>query len=162
MLSDDDETPPVITFALENGRRRPVLLPTPSPIVTPTPVLTPRPTLTLKKPPFGRPPGSLTITELVERVTSDVRRATLAELEHRQAELRAEIGAEIKAATSLGLAALVVNTLAIVTVLVALAFSHGLLTLGSALALAAIAAGAAAVLKLARRPPATPAQPAPR
>jgi hypothetical protein len=161
MQSDDDETPPVITFALENGRRRPVLLPTPSPVVTPPPVLTPRPTP--KKAPFGRPASSLTISELVERVTSEVQRATTDELERRHAELRAEIGAEIKAATSFGLAAIVMNALAIVTVVVELAFLRLLPAGGAALALTAISVVFAAALKVgARRPPAAPAHSAPR
>jgi hypothetical protein len=162
MLSDDDETPAVIPFPVQNGRT-PAPLPTPRPLVTPPPVVTPRPALMLKKPPFARPAGSLTISELVERVTNDVQRATTGALEQRHAELRAEVGAEIKTATSFGLAAVIMNALAIVTVVVELAFSRLLPARSSALALAAITAVFASALKLgARRTPPTATRSAPR
>jgi hypothetical protein len=172
MLSDDEETLPVIALGT-NGhappvtKAPPVVTPravvAPLSVVAPLPTVIPRPTLTLKRPPFSRPAGALTISEMIERITKDVRRTSSNEIEGRHAELRAEIAAEVKAATGLGLAALVMNALAIVAVVVELAFSRGIPPRGAALALAAITAVFVAALRLGtRRAPATPDRPSPR
>jgi hypothetical protein len=121
MIGDNDKTPAIVPLGLDGGR-------------TPTPRLVPA---MLKKPPLGRPPGAFSVAEMVERITRDVRRATLAEVERRHAELRAELAADIRAATHLGVAALVVSALALV---ISLALAGPLPGRGVGLALAARAA----------------------
>jgi hypothetical protein len=66
-----------------------------------------------RSPPPGRPPGTLSLTELRERIAADVSRMTMAEHERQRAELRAELMNEARAATSFGIAALVVNAVTI-------------------------------------------------
>jgi hypothetical protein len=137
MISDDDKTPSVVTLVgIEVGG-------TPPPVVTPRPVLA-----SLKKPPLGRPAGAFSVSEMVEQIKQEVRRAASADLERRQAELRAEVQreqdelraeltTEIRTATGLGIAALLMNALAIVA---SLAFSRVLPVRGLALTLAGLTA----------------------
>jgi hypothetical protein len=120
MISDDEKTPPLVPRRRENGRTPPPSL-TPLPAVTPLPVATPRPTLALKKPPLGRPSGALTIAEMVDQITRDVRRFATVEVERRQAELRAELAGALQTATRLGLAAIVLTLVALCAVAVNLA-----------------------------------------
>ncbi|HEY2731284.1 MAG TPA: hypothetical protein VGK52_15180 [Polyangia bacterium] len=105
MLSDDEQTPPLIAVDLDLLKS-----------TAPTPVAR-------KTPPAGRPPGALSISELVEKITEEVRRGTADELDRKQRELRAELGADIRSATSLGIAALVMNA---VSILAILGFAHAL------------------------------------
>ena len=118
MLSDDEKTPALI--ALD-----PDLLKSTAPTAAPR-----------KTPPAGRPAGALSISELVEKITEEVRRATVAELDRKQGELRAELGAEIRSAASLGIAALVMNAVAILAVL---GFAHALPGRGVGAALVGLA-----------------------
>jgi hypothetical protein len=166
MSSEDAETPAVVDLADDDRPRpatthltlvgRPVAttaVVTPPEFATPMPAGAPRPTLSLKKPPFGRPPGALTITEMVERITKDVGRATSADVARRHDELRAEIAAEVNTAMSLGKTAIVMNALTIITIVLALAFPRVLPARSSALVLAAVTAILVAALRLgARRP----------
>jgi hypothetical protein len=131
--TDDDKTPSVIPLFLETVRTPPpILMPPPlrsslsDPDLTPTPVLTtlpaptPRRDHSLKKPPFGRPAGALSVAEMTERISREVGRAATDEIDRRHGELRDALAANIKGATGLALAAIVMNALAIV---VSLAFS---------------------------------------
>jgi hypothetical protein len=105
MLSDEEKTPPLLAVDLDLLK---------STAATP---------IARKTPPAGRPPGALSISELVEKITEEVRRGTADELDRKQRELRAELGAEIRSAASLGIAALVMNAVAILAVL---GFAHAL------------------------------------
>jgi hypothetical protein len=107
MSADDDETPTVIPLFVESGRA-------PAPASAALPLPTPRPMLGLKKPPLGRPPGALTVAEMTERISRDVGRAATSEIERRHRELRVELAADVKGATGLAIAALVMNAIAIV------------------------------------------------
>jgi Flp pilus assembly protein TadB len=103
MLSEDEKTPPLIPVdpdLLKSTARTPV---------------------SRKNPPVGRPPGALSIAEMVEKITEEVRRGATDEIDRKQRELRVELGAEIRGATSLGIAALVMNAVAILAVL---GFAH--------------------------------------
>ncbi len=99
MLSDNEKTPPLIAVDLDLLKG-----------TAPTPI--PR-----KTPPTGRPPGALSTSELVEKITEEVRRGIADELDRKQRELRAELGAEIRSAASLGIAALAMNAVTILAVL---------------------------------------------
>jgi hypothetical protein len=105
MLSDDEKTPSLI--AVDSDLLR-------STAATPG---------SRKAKPAGRPPGAFSMSELVEKITEDVRRGTADELDRKQRELRAELGAEIRSAATLGIAALVMNAVAILAVL---GFAHAL------------------------------------
>jgi hypothetical protein len=94
MLTEEDKTP-----TLQPARDL-------ASVATPAPV--PR-----RSPPPGRPPGTLSLAELRERIAEDVSRMTMAEHERQSAALRAELMNEARAATSFGIAALVVNALTI-------------------------------------------------
>jgi hypothetical protein len=84
----------------------------------PEPVITPRRTpVPLKAPPPGRPPGSLSISELVDRVAREVNENARVELVRANRELRRALAAQIRLATTLGLAALGLNALAFVAAL---------------------------------------------
>jgi hypothetical protein len=66
-----------------------------------------------RSPPPGRPPGTLSLAELRERIAADVSRMTMAEHERQRIALRAELMNEARAARSFGIAALVVNAITI-------------------------------------------------
>lgn len=118
MLSDDEKTPPLIAVDVDLFKS-----------TAPT-------CLVRKTPPAGRPPGALSVSELVEKITEEVRRGTADELDRKQRELRAELGAEIRSAASLGIAALVMNAVAILAVL---GFAHALPGRGVGAALVGLA-----------------------
>jgi hypothetical protein len=63
-------------------------------------------------PPPGRPPTAFSVAQLVERITTEVRAASLAELERRTAALDARVSAELKTASTLVYGALAVNVVA--------------------------------------------------
>jgi hypothetical protein len=129
MIGENDKTPAIIPTGLDGGR-------------TPTPRLQPA---VLKKPPLGRPPGALSISEMVDQITRDVRRATLAEIERRHTALRTELAADVRSATHLSVAAIAMNALAIV---VSLALARVPPVRGLGLALAALAAGFVGAVRL--------------
>jgi VIT1/CCC1 family predicted Fe2+/Mn2+ transporter len=101
MMSDEEKTPAVVTLdaiasqAAALGIRR--------------------------RPPPGRPPGALSISEIVERVTREARERADAELERVQQRLCAELREEVRTATGLGIAAIALNA---VVVFVVLAVTH--------------------------------------
>jgi hypothetical protein len=153
MISDDEATPPLIRLPAENGH-------TPGPLGTPTPVLTALPVMPArssfgpKRPPLGRPTSSLSVAELVERITQDVRRSAETALELKHAELRAELAARIRSVAGLGLAAIVMNALAII---VSLVFSRVVAARGVAFGVAALTAVFVAAVRFGgRRGPTSP------
>jgi hypothetical protein len=93
MLSEDEQTPAVVTLdsiashAAALGIRR--------------------------RPPPGRPPGALSISEIVDKVTREARERADAELERVQQRLCAELRDEVRTATGLGVAAIALNALAV-------------------------------------------------
>ena len=122
MLPDDEKTPSLIVNPdmIDAGLK------------SPAPTLAPR-----KTPPAGRPPGALSVSEMVEKITEEVRRGTADEIERKQRELRDELGAEIRSAASLGIGALVMNA---VVILAVLGFAHALPGRGVGVALVALTA----------------------
>jgi hypothetical protein len=114
MIGDDEKTPSILTPLGEAGK-------------------TPRPVFALPpRPPLGRPAGALSVAELREQITREVHRAAAIELEHKAGALRAELAGEVRTATGLAIAALVMSTLA---VLGNLAFSRALSVRGVGLGL---------------------------
>jgi hypothetical protein len=81
------------------------------------PRLTPGP---LKTVPSGRPAGALSISEMVEKITSQVREQSRRERDdilRANRDLRLELTEQIRMATSLGIAALAMNALAFIATL---------------------------------------------
>ncbi|MDB4983287.1 MAG: hypothetical protein JWM82_4039 [Myxococcales bacterium] len=88
-----------------------------------------------RSPPPGRPPGTLSISELRERITADVSRTMREEYDRRREHLRTELMQEVRAAKSLGIAALLVNVASIAAVV---ASARGRLGLMAGFAVASI------------------------
>ncbi|HVX97455.1 MAG TPA: hypothetical protein VHK47_21255 [Polyangia bacterium] len=113
----------------------------PAPDAAKTP---PRPlALVPRRPPPGRPSSSVSISELVERITRDVWSTTEGELERRQGQLRDELRGElvggVRLATGFGVAAIVMNVVALVAIVVVkLASLPALPSGGVSLAVAAL------------------------
>jgi hypothetical protein len=129
MLSEDEKTPSlIIVHASTIGADRV------DAGVVKTAALTPAPR---KTPPAGRPPGALSISEMVEKITEEVTRGAADELDRKHRELRAELGAEIRSAASLSIAALVMNA---VVILAVLGVAHALPGRGVGVALIALTA----------------------
>ena len=88
------------------------------------------PPLPRRGPPPGRPAGALSISELVERITErvtaqvtrDAHARAEADLERARRELHAEVAAEVRTATWLGVAAVALNIVAFAVLAVAHAF----------------------------------------
>jgi hypothetical protein len=79
----------------------------------------PRPfALVPRRPPPGRPSTSVSLSELVERITRDVRSATEGELERRHDELRGELVGGVRVATGFSVAAIVMNVVALLAIVV--------------------------------------------
>jgi hypothetical protein len=74
-----------------------------------------------RRPPPGRPPGALSLSEIVDKVTREAREHADAELERVQQRLRTELMDEVRTATGLGIAAIALNA---VVVFVVLAITH--------------------------------------
>jgi hypothetical protein len=115
MLSDDEKTPPLVTPGVDGAR-------------------TPRPLYVVpRRPPAGRPPGALSFSEMVERITDEVQARATTDLERKHAALRAEVTAvraelnavraeltsDFRTALGLGIAAVMMNALVIVASLAA-------------------------------------------
>ena len=98
MISEDEKTPAVVHVDVG-------------------PSLTPPPTLPRKRPPPGRLPGALSISEIVDRVTREVRERADADFERAQRALAAELTSEVRTATSLGIAAIALNVIVVFAVL---------------------------------------------
>jgi hypothetical protein len=96
MMTDEEETPSIVTVegiasqAAALGIRR--------------------------RPPPGRPPGALSISEIVDKVTREARARADADLERIEARLCAELRDEVKTATGLGVAAIALNALAVLAI----------------------------------------------
>jgi hypothetical protein len=123
MIQDEDET----------GDKTPPVTPG-----TPDAVKTPRPlSLVPRRPPPGRPSASLSVSELVERITRDVRSTLPGEIDRRHDQLRDELVGGVRIATGLGVAAIAMN---VVAILANLASSRALPAGGVSLAVAALTA----------------------
>jgi hypothetical protein len=105
---------------------------------------TPRPrpfALVPRRPPPGRPSSSVSLSELVERITRDVRSATEGELERRHDELRGELIGGVRIATGFSVAAIVMNVVALLAIVIMkLASSPTLPTTGLGLPVLALTA----------------------
>lgn len=129
MIRDDDKTPS-ITLGTPDAAKAP----------------RPRPfALVPRRPPPGRPSSSVSVSELVERITRDVRNATDGELERRHDELRDELRGEliggVRIATGFSVAAIVMNVVALLAiVIIKLASSPTLPTSGLGLPVLALTA----------------------
>jgi hypothetical protein len=132
MLSEDEKTPSlIIVHAVQAST---IGADSVDAGVVKAAALTPVPR---KTPPAGRPPGALSISEMVEKITEEVTRGTADELDRKHRELRAELGAEIRSTASLSIAALVMNA---VVILAVLGFAHALPGRGVGVALIALTA----------------------
>jgi hypothetical protein len=71
-----------------------------------------------KTPPPGRPPGSVTIAEMIERITVEVKtevtEGSRADLEAEIAKLRADLRGQVKVSTNFVVGGLALNAVAIV------------------------------------------------
>ena len=116
MIADEDKTPPIVTFASD------VLKATHN---TPMPHRTPPP---------GRPPGALTISEMIDKITKEVSQRARDEIARANAELRAEMTAASRTAVGIAILALAMNALVVVAVVAFARRTPGVLvgfTLGS-------------------------------
>src|SRR6266849_3196891 len=90
-------------------------------------------------PPSGRPPGAISVAELRERITTDITRATMVELERTRAALRAQLAAEARWGLILGFASLALNVVAVLVIVVVARATHGWLADVTVAALAVVA-----------------------
>jgi hypothetical protein len=133
MTTDDEKTPNVIALAGASPKTNRPLFAVP------------------RRPPPGRPSDSISLAELIERITREVRAAATAEFERRHGELRAELGADVRGATSLGIASLVMNALVIIALVATLAAPRLTPLSAAGLALAALGALFVGTFKLGPR-----------
>jgi hypothetical protein len=112
----NEKPDPVFFTMIPAAEKTPPVEITPPPSARP-PRLTPGP---LKTVPSGRPAGALSISEMVEKITSQVReqsRRERDEILRANRDLRLELTEQIRMAMSLGIAALAMNALAFIATL---------------------------------------------